>query len=198
MTVRLTQPPVSLSKTPEELAWLEQLARIVNALVSSGTTVQRPTTFLYPGRTYFDTDLGGNGKPVFVKKDGSGWADLFSVISTVAVAFTTNVAVGDGRSYVVIPSTMNGLNLTRVHARVITAGTTGTTDIQIVNVTDSVDMLSTKLTIDSGETGSDTAATPAVIDTTKDDVATNDLLRIDVDAVSTTPPQGLLVTMEFA
>lgn len=73
---------------------------------------------------------------------------------------------------------------------------TNTTDIQIANVTDSVDILSTKLTIDSAETGSDTAATAAVIDTSKDDLATNDLLRIDVDAVSTTPAKGLIVTIE--
>jgi hypothetical protein len=58
-------------------------------------------------------------------------------------------------------------------------------------------MLSTKLTIDSAETGSDTAAAAAVINTSTDDVATNDLLRIDVDAVSTTAPKGLIITLEF-
>lgn len=121
-----------------------------------------------------------------------------AVIEYVVFAFTTNVAVGDGAGYAVIPAALNGFNLVRVHARVITAGTTGTTDIQIHNVTQVADMLSTKLTIDSGETGSDTAATPPVIDTGNDDVATNDLLRIDVDAVSTTAPKGLLVTLEFA
>lgn len=89
------------------------------------------------------------------------------------------------------------MNLVRVHARVITAGTTGTTDIQIANVTDAVDMLSTKLTIDSAATGSDTAATAAVINTATDDVVTNDLLRIDIDAASTTKPKGLIVTLEF-
>lgn len=195
MAVRLTPPPASLGKTPEELAWLEQLARIVNASVSSGTTAERPTAFLFPGRPYYDTT---QDRPLWRNAANTAWLDLFSVMERVAFGFTTNVAVGDGASYVVIPSTMNGLNLTRVHARVITAGTTGTTDIQIANVTDAVDMLSTKLTIDSGETGSDTAATAAVIDTAHDDVATNDLLRIDVDAVSTTPPKGLLITMEFA
>lgn len=111
--------------------------------------------------------------------------------------YTTDVATGDGKGYLVIPSGLNGMNLVSVHARVITAGTTGTTDIQIANVTDTVDMLSTKLTIDSGETGSETAATAAVIDTDHDDIATNDLLRIDVDAKSTTAPKGLIVTLGF-
>lgn len=111
--------------------------------------------------------------------------------------YATDVAIGDGKGYFHVPPALNGMNLVYVHAKVITAGTTNTTDIQIANVTDSVDMLSTKLTIDSGETGSDTAATAAVIDTTKDDVATNDLLRIDVDAVSTTKPKGLIITLGF-
>lgn len=195
MAVRLTQPPASLSKTPEELAWLTQLARIVNALVSSGTTAERPTAFLFPGRPYFDET---QDRPLWRNTANTAWLDLFSVIAPLVFGFTTNVAVGDGASYVVIPSPMNGLNLTRVYARVITAGTTGTTDIQIANVTDSVDMLSTKLTVDSGETGSDTAATAAVIDTAHDDVSTNDLLRIDIDSVSTTPPRGLILTLEFA
>ena len=47
------------------------------------------------------------------------------------------------------------------------------------------------------QAGSDTAAAAAVIDGTKDDVVTNDLLRIDVDAVHTTAPKGLIVTLVF-
>ncbi len=119
------------------------------------------------------------------------------VVECVVVDYTTNTATGDGKFYFTIPSTLNGMNLIAVHARVITAGTTNTTDIQIANVTQAADMLSTKITIDSAETGSDTAATAAVIDTGNDDVATNDLLRIDVDAVSTTPAKGLIVRLEF-
>jgi collagen triple helix repeat protein len=141
---------------------------------------------------------GAAGAPGAPGATGATGPARNAVIEPVAFGYTTNVAVGDGAAYVVIPSTLNGLSLTRAHARVITAGTTGTTDIQIANVTDSVDMLSTKLTIDSTEVGSDTAATAAVIDPAHDDVATNDLLRIDVDAVSTIAPKGLLVTLEFA
>src|SRR3990167_1903218 len=77
-------------------------------------------------------------------------------IQMVVVEFSTDVATGDGQFYLHIPTSLNGMNLTAVHARVITAGTTGTTDIQIANVTDITDMLSVKLTIDSGETSSNT------------------------------------------
>jgi hypothetical protein len=111
--------------------------------------------------------------------------------------WATNTATGDGKHYIHIDRKLNESNLVYVHAEVITAGTTNTTDIQIANVTQSVDMLSTKLTIDTGETGSDTAAAPAVIDRTKDNVSENDLLRVDVDAVSSTPAKGLIITLGF-
>jgi len=119
------------------------------------------------------------------------------VVQCVAFDFTSDVTTGDGAYYFVIPSTLNGMDLVEVNARVITAGTTNTTDVQIANVTDSVDMLSTKITIDSTEVSTSTAATPAVIDTSKDDVVTNDLIRIDVDATSTTKAKGLIVTLIF-
>jgi hypothetical protein len=118
-------------------------------------------------------------------------------IQATCFNYTDDVATGDGAAYIHIPAALNGMNLVSAHAEVITAGTTGTTDIQIANVTDTTDMLTTKITVDSTETGSDTAATAAVINTATDDVVTNDLLRIDVDAVSTTAPKGLIVTLEF-
>jgi hypothetical protein len=42
-----------------------------------------------------------------------------------------------------------------------------------------------------------TVGTVGTINGTYDDVATNDVLRIDVDAVSTTAPKGLMVVLEF-
>lgn len=110
---------------------------------------------------------------------------------------TVDVETGDGKAYLHIPPGLNGMNLVYAHAAVITAGSTGTTDVQIHNLSAAVDMLSTKLTIDSGEGGSDTAGTPAVIDTNNNGVSTNQMLRVDVDAVSTTPPKGLIVTLGF-
>jgi len=118
-------------------------------------------------------------------------------VQMVVFDFGTDTATGDGKFYFHVPAALDGMDLVAVHAEVITAGTTNTLDIQIHNVTDTVDMLSTKLTIDSTETGSDTAATPAVIDAANDDVAENDLLRIDVDAVHTTAAKGLIVTLDF-
>jgi hypothetical protein len=109
----------------------------------------------------------------------------------------TDLAVGDDLATFYIPSAVGGMNLVGVHAYVDAAGTTGTTDIQIHNETQAADMLSTKITIDSAETSSRTAATAAVIDTANDDVAAGDKIRIDVDAISTTAPKGLFVELEF-
>ena len=121
-----------------------------------------------------------------------------TVVQMVVFNFTDDAETGDGKFYFVVPAKLNGMNLTSAVAQAITAGTTGTMDIQVANVTDSVDMLSTKLTIDSAEKSSLTAATPVVIDATKDDVVTDDLLRIDIDAVQTTKAKGLIVTLGFS
>jgi len=118
-------------------------------------------------------------------------------VQMVIFEFTTSCSTGDGKFYFHVDSRLAGMDLVDVHAQVVTAGTTGTMDIQIANVTQAADMLSTKITIDSGETGSDTAATPAVIDTNNDDVAENDLLRVDIDVIHTTAAKGLIVTLGF-
>jgi hypothetical protein len=119
------------------------------------------------------------------------------LIELAIVAPDTDVATGDGKAYFVVPDELNGMNLVRVAATVITAGITGATTIQIANVTDSQDMLSTLMNIESGETSTRTSATPGTINTSYDDVATGDVLRIDVDAVSTTAPKGLIVEIVF-
>ncbi|HEY6021972.1 MAG TPA: hypothetical protein VIY48_19545, partial [Candidatus Paceibacterota bacterium] len=119
----------------------------------------------------------------------------------------TATATGDGKAYFRIPAGLNGMNLVSVKATVYTAGTTNVTNIDIdrcaAAATGNVcsgtvsDMLSTNMTIDSGENDTATAATAAVIDTANDDVSTGQILRFNVDAISTTPAQGLLVECGF-
>ncbi len=133
-----------------------------------------------------------------VSPDGLAGSDVMGgrAIQMVVIEFATSIATGDGQFYFHVDQRLAGMNIVDVHAEVITAGTTGTLDIQLVNVTQAAaDILSTKLTIDTGETGSDTAATPAVISATEDDLQLNDLIRVDVDAVHTTPAKGLIVTI---
>jgi hypothetical protein len=120
-------------------------------------------------------------------------------VQCVVFDFATDIAEGNGKFYFHVPAGLNGMDLVEVHSEVITAGNGSTVDVQIHNATDSSDMLSTSLTIDSTETGSDTAATAAVINGSEDDVATNDLIRIDVDGNGgdTTIAKGLIVTLGF-
>jgi hypothetical protein len=91
--------------------------------------------------------------------------------------------VGDDAFRFRIPSALNGFVITSVAAS--RKSGTGVPAIQIRNVTDAVDVLSTKITIDTGETDSSTAATPAVINTANDDVTTGDQFAIDIDVAGT-------------
>jgi len=113
------------------------------------------------------------------------------------IANDADWSVADGKFYWPVPPALNGMNLVYVSAIDITAGVTGSSTVDIYNVTDSVDMLSTPINIDSEENYSWDATTQPVIDTDHDDVATNDVLRIDISSISTTAPKGLVLTLGF-
>lgn len=128
----------------------------------------------------------------------SGVTQTSAVIEVEVFAPTTDNATGDGAKYITIPKKLDGMKLARVHAENITAGITGTEDLQIYHEDNAEDMLLTPITIDTTETGSDTAATPAVIDETRNTVNEHDRLRIDVDDVhSGTAAKGLIMRLEF-
>lgn len=55
--------------------FFNSIFNVCNALTMSGTTANRPTAMLWPGRMYFDTSLAANGKPIWVNKGGTGWID---------------------------------------------------------------------------------------------------------------------------
>jgi hypothetical protein len=176
------------------VAELKTLLSDVTALVTAATTSAAGKVEL---ATSAEINTGTDtGRAIGVDEfAGSNFAT--AIVQFDVFNPTTEVTTGDGKMYFHVPVELNGMNLVGVAARVITAGTTGTTDIQIRNVTDAVDILSTKMTIDSTETDTATAATPAVINASNDDVATSDLLAIDIDATATTKAQGLLVTLKF-
>jgi hypothetical protein len=116
--------------------------------------------------------------------------NVVQVMINNAVALTT----GDDKARIRIPSKLNGMILKSVSAS--RKSGTGIPNIMIRNVTDAVDMLSTAITIDSGETDSATAAIPPVINTATDDVATADQIAIDVDGAGTST-LICIVTMTF-
>jgi hypothetical protein len=96
---------------------------------------------------------------------------------------TTALTSGDDAVRFRIPSHINGWNILGVAAS--RKSGTGVPTIQIRNVTDAVDVLSTRITIDSGETDSSTAASTATVNTSNDDVAVGDQFAIDIDDAGT-------------
>ena len=119
-------------------------------------------------------------------------------VQIMAVAKATALTVTDGLAYFHVPAGLDGMDLVEVHAEVFTApvGSTATFEISLNGA--ATQMLSTNITIDASETGSDTAATAAVIDGSNDDLDTNDLIQINCTQVgSSTAGSGLLVTMGF-
>tara|TARA_R100000789_G_C2989773_1_gene145779 strand:- start:459 stop:1061 length:603 start_codon:yes stop_codon:yes gene_type:complete len=109
--------------------------------------------------------------------------------------------VGNGISAFTIPLALNGLYLSGtagdLGAHVYAAGVTGTTDIMLRNSTTGNDMLTTVITIDSGELDSSTAAAAPVVGS-NNLVSTADVIMFDIDAVSSgTAANGLEIRMQF-
>ena len=133
----------------------------------------------------------------YVTPDGLAGSNIGTRMIQVKVCDdATALTTGDGKIIFMIPEEMNGMNLVKAHAMVSTVSSSGTPTIQIRNVTDGVDMLSTKITIDASEYTSYTAATAPVIDTSKDDVATGDRIAIDVDSAGS-GAKGLTIFLAF-
>jgi len=124
-------------------------------------------------------------------------AQAAKVVYITVIANDTALTTGDGKHTTTIGWDLNGMYLLRAHATVYGASPgTGTPAIQIRNVTDSVDMLSTPITIDTNEYGSYTAAIPPVIDKANNQVAAGDRIAIDVDDAGTSRT-GLDVVLTF-
>lgn len=120
-------------------------------------------------------------------------------VSVVLFGPTEDVETGDGIVYLPITPSLNGKSLTFVHSQAVTAGTTGLTSVQLTRIRSGspASMLSTVCSIDSAETGSNTAAMAAVINGSNDDLASYDQIRFDVTATATTKAKGLTVTLDF-
>ena len=103
------------------------------------------------------------------------------------------VSTGDGKFIFVIPEDLDGTELVHAAAYVTVAGAV---TVQIRNITQAFDFLTTKITVDASEFSSYTAATPPVID---DDLVVDkgDRIAIDVDVADGTA-EGLGVILMFA
>jgi hypothetical protein len=139
----------------------------------------------YHGWTHAPKAAGGTD-PV------KGYAVLFIKVFADDLA----VAAGDGKFMFDISEDMDGMELVIVESYITTVSSSGAVTVTIRNNTQSVEMLTTGVTIDQGEKNSRYAATPYVISTTNDDVAWADELSINVDAAGT-GAKGLGVHLFF-
>lgn len=170
------------------IAEVNDALAVISGAVLIGFTITNPTINTTSNA---DIDITPNGTGVIKAK---------TTVQLTAVSPGTDVETGDSKTCLRIPKELAGMDLVKVLACVNTAGTTGTEDIQIrrVRAGTPVDMLSTKITIDTAELDSKDAATAAVIDTTKDDVLEADQILIDIDAKHTTAAKGTIVHLTFA
>ena len=127
---------------------------------------------------------------------GSDYGKRSVILQPIADGATHTT--GDGKQYFPTPEWMAGWNLVDVRTRIITAGTTNLFSVMVHNLTQTADMLSTVCSIDTGELLSDTAAAAVVIDAAEDDITSGDLLRIDFDAIHTTPGKGAYIELVFS
>jgi len=118
------------------------------------------------------------------------------VITFAPIESIYPIAIADGTIAFTVPALLNGYNLSAAIASVHTPGTgTGAVAIQIRRrrIGTDADMLSTKITISVNEY----FAADGVINTSYDDVLTGDQIYVDVDQLTTVPPNGLSIALTF-
>lgn len=111
-------------------------------------------------------------------------------------ATDTTLAVGDTLATFFIPAELNGYDIVRAEACVKVISTSGRPTIQLRNVTIAADVLTNKITLDSGEKTSYTSDTASSVNTSNDSVATGDEIAIDVDSAGT-GTEDLYVIVSF-
>lgn len=102
------------------------------------------------------------------------------------------ILIGTGKAYFPIPSTLNGMSLLTYNVFAVTAGAGGDLTMDLVKV-GGASLLTAPATLAAG----DTVGTPATVNPATKIVATNDVLRIDVSAIGSTSPEGVMVTLVF-
>jgi hypothetical protein len=130
-------------------------------------------------------------------------ADAAADDAAIAMQRTVQVQLGDADvevttsldGYFFIPTQMNGMVLVRAQAFTLVAGTTNPTTVQVRNMTkySANDALSGAISIASGAV----IGTPGTVNTTYDDVATDDQIKVYITAQSTLPALGLVVVLEY-
>jgi hypothetical protein len=164
-----------------DLVYLKAASGKSITLGTSGNIITPHNNILLPQSTYLAFMHDGTN---VVMVSGSP----VRILETTILDKDTLLTVGDwaGGVTFTVPLHLNGYNLIYVQGALTGAqSTSGLPTIQMANITDAVDMLSTRITIDANEWDSKDAATAPVINTSYDDVATGDRIRFDIDVAGT-------------
>lgn len=157
---------------------------VASASTSATGTVELATT----AETTTGTDTGRAVTPDGLAGSIYGQKSIGIVIADGSTAVTA----ASNTNAIVIPPTMDGMNVTDVVASVTDKGVTGSTDVTIWKkdpVEGLVEVLSTDVTI-----GDEFFASDGTVNTTYDDLSEGDQLYIEVTGVhSGTAPNGLSV-----
>jgi hypothetical protein len=129
-------------------------------------------------KTYFDTLY-----PLLTSDHIKVKVQFLAVPNSAGLVVADDMADG----YYWVPAELNGYNLIACHACVKTPSSSGLPTYQIARIRSgsAQDILTTKITLDTTEVTSMTAATQPVINTSYDDVATGDAYRFDCDGAGT-------------
>jgi len=154
------------------------------------------------GYLNFNTTLGSTGygvrdnSGVMEAKDTGGvWTPIAEKTVTLPVFDAVTAVTTGEKGIIVIPAEFNGMNLVGVICGVWDKGVTGSTNVGVFRSRGGTEvaMLSTEVTI-----GDEWFASDGVINATNDDVATGDLINVNISAIhSGTAPNGLTVTLQF-
>jgi len=101
--------------------------------------------------------------------------------SMKVIADDAAIEVKDGLGFWTVPPEFDGLSILAVGAHIYACSTSGGVQFQIYNVTDSVDILSTVISIDESDYDSKDASAAPVIDSDNRLLSLCDVLRFDCD-----------------
>jgi hypothetical protein len=131
-----------------------------------------------------------------VTPDGLAGSVFGQKTVVLKVISETTVLTTDHTGLFTVPLILNGMDLVQAEAAIYGVSSSGLPLIQIHNLTDTADMLSTLITIKVGEFNSYTADARSVVNSAGENVATGDRFRIDVDAAGT-GTDGLDIILTF-
>jgi hypothetical protein len=126
---------------------------------------------------------GGTDPSMFGWESTGGTATSTAWFEVKVTDETTTLSVGDGKLVFMAPAPLNGMRLASVSGFVSTVSSSGTVSVQLRSITGSVDLLTTKVSIDANEYTSYSAATAPVVGTVV--MSTGDLIAVDVDGAGT-------------